>query len=118
MPKGTQSWLERMARVIEDVWTPDGADTLRVEVPTVTGTWGYVAGDTGTATLPAGARVLQISAQATSGGPGQSHSIAIDGGTAIPLPASASVTLTPRGNLVGPTIVFTNTAAYFVEYVE
>lgn len=86
----------------------------------VSGTWDYAAGASGTVALAGGKRVLQISAVAL----GAAGSVAINGGTAVPLPydstdkTSTSITITPRGNLVDPTIVFTGTDSYFVEYVS
>lgn len=79
----------------------------------VTGTWGYAAGTAGTVTLPAGSKVLQISATSLLGG-----SFTVNGGAAITIPANQQFTLEPRGNLVAPTLVFTSTTAYVVEYVS
>lgn len=77
------------------------------------GIWSYRAGTSGTVVVAAGGRVLQLSAIATGAG-----SITINGGDSIPIPAGAAVTLVPEGNIGGsPTIVFTGTAAFFVEVV-
>lgn len=87
--------------------TPSAADT------NVTGTWAYAAGTAGTVTLPAGSKVLQISATSLAGG-----SFTVNGGSAITIPANQQFTLEPRGNLVAPTLVFTSTTAFVVEYVS
>lgn len=79
----------------------------------VTGTWAYAAGTSGTVTLPAGSKVLQISATSLLGG-----SFTVNGGAAITIPANQQFTLEPRGNLVAPTLVFTSTTAFVVEYVS
>jgi hypothetical protein len=76
------------------------------------GTWAYKGGVSGTVTVPAGGRVLDINAHSTAGG-----SMTINGGDSIPIPANFGFTFTPMGNLVAPTIVFTSTDSYAVEYV-
>lgn len=84
------------------------------------GTWGYNAGTSGTLTLSGGKRVLQISAIAQ----GAAGSLTINAGDVITLPydsvdkVSSSIEIRPTGNLVDPTIVFTGTDAYFVEFVS
>jgi len=98
---------------------PSGALTAdvsgsSVNITTMTGTWGYKAGISGTPTLPVGSKVLAITALATSVG---SASFTVNGGDTITIPTSQSFTLEPRGNLVAPTVVFTGTASYVVEYV-
>lgn len=84
------------------------------------GTWGYRSGASGTVNnLPAGAKILQITAVAL----GAAGSLTIDGGDSIIVPydatdkASTSITIEPKGNLVSPVIIFTDTDAYFIEYV-
>lgn len=79
----------------------------------VTGTWGYLAGTSGTVTVPAGGKVLQISATSLLGG-----SFTVNGGQAITIPANQQFTLEPRGNLVAATVVFTSTTSYVIEYVS
>lgn len=87
--------------------------------PRIVGTWGYNAGTSGTLTLTGGKRVLQITAIAL----GAAASFTINAGDTITLPydatdkASSSLSVEPVGNLLNPTIVFTGTDAYFVEYV-
>lgn len=86
-------------------------DTVNVNT---TGTWGYKAGVSGTPTIPANAKILQISASAPIATPG---SLTINGGDSLPIPSGASVGFEPAGNLITPTIVFTGTESYLVEYV-
>lgn len=78
------------------------------------GTWGYRSGVDGTPTFPANAKVLQISAASPIA---TSSTAVINGGNTITVPAGQSVTFEPKGNLITPTIVFTGTASYIVEYV-
>lgn len=77
-----------------------------------TGNWNYLSGTAGTGINPSG-RVLTISVVATA----PSATLVINGGSAIPILPRFPFTITPKGNLVGPTLDFTNTDAYFVEYV-
>jgi hypothetical protein len=77
-----------------------------------TGVWGYESGVSGTPTLPVDCRILQISAIG-----GAAASITIDGGDTITIPIGSAITIEPRGNLVEPVIVFTNTVSFFVEYL-
>lgn len=82
------------------------------------GTWVQAAGASGTVTLPAGATLLQVVAVDTGGG----GSVAIFGGTAIPITAAVPLNLRFNHTLAvagaTPTIVFTGTDSYFVEYVK
>ena len=83
--------------------------------------WGYAAGTSGTATLPKSATVLRIIAHASAG----SATVAINGGTAIPvINGAAPLDIQFNHDLVGPTtpgsspsVVFTNTDSYMVEYI-
>jgi len=77
------------------------------------GTWSYYAGASGTVTVTAGQRVLGIAAHATNAG-----TVTINGGPTVILPAGVSWELEPLGNLVAPTVVFTNTDTYFIEVVS
>lgn len=77
------------------------------------GNWGYVSGTSGTVTLPAGSRVLQISAASVSAG-----TFSVNGGDEILIPANQQFTLEPRGNLISPTVSFNNTASYVIEFVS
>jgi hypothetical protein len=77
------------------------------------GTWGYAAGVSGTPTIGAGKRVIGISAHCTIAG-----SMTINGGNSIPIPANVSMNFNPLGNLTNPTIVFTGTDSFIVEFVS
>lgn len=82
------------------------------KLPDYTGTWGYTAGTSGTATLTGGKRVLTITAASASGG-----TVVIDGGDTITIPASGSVVLEPKVQLADPEIVFTGTDAYVIDWL-
>jgi hypothetical protein len=73
----------------------------------------YLAGTSGSVSVPSGGRVLGICAYAGTGG----ASVIINGGAAIPIPASTPFEYEPRGRLIAPTIVFDSTVSYVVEYV-
>jgi serine/threonine protein kinase len=89
MPDVKGSWTERTARVLERV-SPD-APYIATRDATMSGaTWGYLTGTAGVANVPAGGKVLTITALAGSDG---SPSIAIAGGAAIALPQGASLTI-------------------------
>lgn len=77
------------------------------------GAWSYVGGVSGTVVISSGKRIVQISAIGAVGG----ASLTINGGNTVPIPVNVALTITPQGNLVDPTIVFTNTQGYFVEMV-
>lgn len=78
--------------------------------PNRVGVWSYHAGSAGTVNVPAGTRVIGIAAHATTAG-----SITIAGGDSIPVPATSGIAITPNGQLIGPSIVFSGTDSYFVE---
>lgn len=78
------------------------------------GVWGYTSGIQGTATIPVGARVLQLSAVAGALG----ATMTINGGATVTIPALTSITIEPKGNLTAPSLVFTDTSGYFVEHVS
>jgi hypothetical protein len=84
----------------------------RVTIGALAGTWDYRAGASGTVNVPAGGRVLGIAAHSAGGG-----SMTINGGASIPIPANVGIAFTPQGNLVAPTLVFTSTDSYAVEFV-
>lgn len=86
--------------------------TLTAKQPDVVGTWGYVAGASGTPTITGSKRVTGIAAHATTAG-----SFTINGGDSIPVPANSSIEIQPLANLVDPAIVFTGTDSFFVETV-
>jgi hypothetical protein len=76
------------------------------------GAWGYAGGSSGTVTLTGSKRVLAITA-VCGGTPG---TITINGGDSIPVPTNVGLQIGPKGNLVDPTIVFSSTDSYFVEF--
>lgn len=89
------------------------------------GRHGFVAGTNGTATVPAGARVIQIVAQASVPG---TASLVIFGNSAQTVPIYSEIELRfqhllmqagNNGSVTGSQdLVFTNTDSYFVEYVS
>ncbi len=79
------------------------------EFPDRVGTWGYVAGTTGTENVVGRVMQISVSAGALAG------SVTINGGDAITIPAGSGLTIEPCANLVDPEIVFTTTDAYFIE---
>lgn len=89
--------------------------SLDAKTPDESGTWGYNAGTSGTVAVAANKRVLAITATAP---PLLGATMTINGGQTITIPAGTSITIQPRANLTAPTLVFTSTSAYFVEFVE
>lgn len=89
--------------------------SLDAKTPDESGTWGYNAGTAGTLTVAANKRILAITATA---GALLGASMTINGGQTITIPAGTALTITPRANLTAPTLVFTSTASYFVEFIE
>lgn len=77
------------------------------------GTWAYYSGTSGTVNVTAGQRVTAITCHSTVGG-----TLTIAGGSTITIPANTSFADNPQGNIMAPTIVFTNTDAYFIEVVS
>jgi hypothetical protein len=94
-------------------------ETVTANLPDEAGLWGYNSGALGTLTLTGGKRVLQITAVSLE----VAGSITINGGDTVRLPygnvdkVSTEITIEPKGNLIDPVIVFTDTDSYFVEYV-
>lgn len=88
---------------------------LNNKMPDESGTWGYNAGTAGTLTVAANKRILQISATAPALA---AATMTINGGQTITIPAGSSLTVSPKANVTAPTIVFTGTASYFVEFIE
>lgn len=88
--------------------------SLDGKFPDESGVWDYTAGLTGTVTLTGGKRLLGIAASAPTSG---SASMQINGGAAITIPAGKSIEFEPRANTTDPTIVFTGTDSYVVEWV-
>lgn len=91
------------------------ANPLPVSDPLTTasyGTWDYKAGVSGTPTFGGGSKIRSIIARSLTGG-----SLTINGGDSIPIPASVGLEINPQGLLVSPTLVFTGTDMYFIEFV-
>ena len=84
----------------------EAAEVVRI----VRGKYAYAAGVSGTVIISGD--VMSWSARSTLAG----ATITIDGGNAIPT-KGGSVGGEPHGSLVDPTFVFTDTDAYYVEYV-
>jgi hypothetical protein len=76
------------------------------------GAWAYASGVSGTVVVAAGRRVTGIAAHSVVGG-----TLTINGGDSVAIPTGGSISIEPRGNLVAPTIVFSDTSSYFVESV-
>lgn len=93
--------------------------SINGKLPDFSGTWGYSAGTSGTVNLTGSKRVVQITATALEA----AGTITINGGDTITLPyggtdkVSTGITIAPLANLTDPTVVFTGTDAYFIEYV-
>lgn len=83
-------------------------------LPNEAGTWTYNAGVTGSYSASAGKRVLQITMVGGAGG----GTLTINGGDSIPIPQDVSLAISPRANLIAPSMVFSNTTAYFIELVQ
>jgi hypothetical protein len=84
------------------------------KIPDESGSWGYLAGVSGTVVVANNRRVLTITATA---GSLVGASMTINGGQTIVIPVGTSITISPKANLVAPTVVFTATTAYFIESV-
>ena len=87
------------------------ANAVAVYDANVTGTWNYIAGVSGTVSVPSGMRVIGITAHASVSG----ASLTINGGNSFPIISGCAIAISPAGNVIAPTIVFTNTDAYFIE---
>ena len=87
------------------------ASPLPVVDARTSGTWGYATGADGSETITG--HVLSLTAVAGT----LAASLSINGGPAIAIPSNRTLTLTPRGTLVNPTLVFSGTQAYVVEWV-
>jgi hypothetical protein len=82
------------------------------------GTPGYLAGASGTVTLPANATLIAVVAHATAAG-----SFTLLGGPSVPVPAGTQIALDFKHALfvaqgASAQIVFTGTDSYFVHYVK
>lgn len=92
----------------------DAVQSISNKTPDQVGSWGYLSGLEGNATVPANAKVLQITAVSNLN---TESSLTINAGQVITIPLGQSLTIEPKGNLIAPSIAFEGTASYFVEYV-
>lgn len=88
--------------------------TYPVSDAKVSGVWGYSAGVSGAPSFPTNAKILQITATAPLTAVA---TFTINSGDLVTIPTAQSLTVEPRGNLVSPTLAFTGTTSYFIEYV-
>lgn len=89
------------------------------------GIWDYVSGTSGTINMASHvnealevpgtdeARVLSITAIAGA----EDGTVQIDNRGAVTIPAGNVLTLNPNGTIINPTIIFTNTGSYVIEFV-
>ena len=88
------------------------------------GIWNYTSGTSGTVDMSTlynnsditgldECRVLSITCIAGT----SNATVKIDNRDNITVPANQSLTLTPNGTIVNPTIIFTGTASYVIEFV-
>jgi hypothetical protein len=85
----------------------------QVQIDGLSGAYGYVAGTSGTVSMPAFSRILGMGAYASGSG----GSVTINGGASITVPTGGVILSSPYGSCISPTYVFTGTTSYFVEYV-
>lgn len=97
----------------KDFATEATLSTLEAKIPDESGTWGYAAGESGTETLTGSKRILGITAVPNAGG----GTMTIDGGDTVTIPENHPLDWEPRGNLTDPEVVFTDTAAYIIEFL-
>lgn len=107
--------LNGAATAANQTTTNTTLSSLDNKTPDESGVWGYNAGVSGTLNVAANKRVLTITATSAALA---GATMTINGGQTIVIPPGASITITPKANLVAPTIVFTTTVSYFVEFVE
>lgn len=77
------------------------------------GLFAYTAGTAGTATIPAAGRVYQVTCHASGAG----ATFTINGGATIQVISGTAFSLNFGGILIAPTLVFTNTDAFYVDWV-
>jgi mannose-6-phosphate isomerase-like protein (cupin superfamily) len=78
------------------------------------GTWSYAAGVNGTVVVGAGKRVIGLTAYSAAGG-----TLTINAGDSVVIPAGSSISISPKGNITAPTIVFSaGVTSYFIETVS
>lgn len=104
-----------MAASVPVVIASDQTGLTVSNLPNSAGMWGYFSGVSGTVVMLANQRVLRI---VTSASATLAASFNVNGGSAIPVPISTLRAIEPRAALVGPTVVFTNTDSYLIEFVS
>lgn len=97
---------------LETIKRSDGGEIPFV-VPINVGRWGYRAGSAGTVVIPEDARLLSVAATAGDTG----ATVTINGGDPIEIPATMAFAFSISSDLFNPTIVFTGTESYFIQYV-
>ena len=83
------------------------------------GSPGYVAGTSGTATVPTGSVIIAVTAHASAGG----AAFTMLGGASVPVPIGSTISLDFKHALFqsaggNNTLVFTGTDMYFVHWVK
>lgn len=96
-----------------NIVSPNPLPTLDQNLKKGYGTWSYASGIDGTVTVTGTKRVIGISAYSQLGG-----SFTINGGDTITIPSGVAYNIQPSGNLIDPTIIFSETNTYFVELVS
>ena len=90
-----------------------GSKVFAENVRIVRGQYAYLAGVSGSRSVPAGGLLLSWAAFATAAG----ATVTINSGDSIPVPQGGSVGGEAHTTVVAPAFVFTSTAGYFIEYV-
>lgn len=94
-----------------------GSGAYAENVRVVRGQYGYLAGTSGTVSVPATGALLSWAAFATAAGATVTINAGAGAGNSIPVPQGGSVGGEAHGTVVAPAFVFTGTAGYFIEYV-
>lgn len=102
-----------LAKIIAAPATEATLAAILASLPDESGTWSYLAGVSGTVNVPAGGRLLGV----TATGGTSAASMTINGGATITIPANQAIDFSPRAQLVAPSFVFTSTVSYVVEYL-
>lgn len=79
--------------------------------PRLVGVWDSVAGVSGTETLTGSKRIVGVMAHFTTAGTVQINA------TTVPCPAGLTFNWNPNAQVTDPTLIFTGSDSYFVEYV-
>lgn len=103
-----------LTNLLGDISLEATQKNVLLELKRDVGAWAYLAGISGNVAVVAGAKVRQIAVTSPLETASQ---FTINGGQTIIVPAGQSLTIEPKGNLIAPSITFTGTSAYFIEYV-